>query len=148
MFSIDCRSYNGQIGEKRKANYELSDIIFLGVLTEIDGSVGKIKISEVYKGIADKVAVVKFDNPIKKEDVYCLWLIYGMTKYSNDTIFINECSLTRSVRVDVYPPPPPLYYSKNRRLNKFMSELEDYKLYIRSYLLFFEEVELLRILKK
>jgi len=150
IYSFDCKSFEGDLGEKRRVNYEISDVVLLGVMTNIEDHIGIIKVSEVFKGCADSSSIIKFENIIPKQYVFCLWLIYGNKIKGNDTIYVNQCSFSRNTTGFMLtpPPPPPMFYNKNKKNNEILSSLEEYKLFVENYLLFFEEIEVLRIIRK
>ena len=144
-YTLDCKSFNGSIGEKRKANFEISDVVLLGVITQIDENcVAIIKVSEIYKGKTDSISVVKFNNFINQNDIYCLWLIYGNKNIGSDTIFVNECSFSRSVNGVFGPPPPPPIKTNKNSMYSYTNEY--YNSMYENRLLFFEEIEVLRII--
>jgi hypothetical protein len=144
MYALDCRSYNGNIGKQRKVNFEISDIVLFGVLTELDNNIGILKVSEIYKGIADSIVVIKFENDIDKNEIYHLWIIYGNIKNNNDTIFINECSYSHSINGIPHPPPPHRKVKKQfENIYQILNELE---VLYKNYFLFYEELEILRIM--
>jgi hypothetical protein len=145
--SIDCRSFHNNIGEQRKENYALSNTVLLGVITEINENIVTVRVSEIFKGVADKVSIVKFENNINLQDVYSLWLIYGNKLSENDTIFVSRCSNSRSIN-STYLPSPPIKNSKIKARNKVSNEKLDNELFEINYrLLFLEEIEVLRTLK-
>ena len=169
-YSTDC--FPGKsVGEARKESFENSDVVFLGVLTHYDEkNIATIKVSEVYKGTVDTIAFVEFefyDKYSSNEGIYHLWLIYGKRNNDNDIIFVDLCSLTRFIgRFSLLPPPPPTRLLKNknmpmryRRLQKRSFKEINQNSYLYSIIqsahdsnyahwLFFEEIEVLRLISK
>jgi hypothetical protein len=178
LFAINCglaystNCFPGKsIGEARKESFENSDVVFLGVLTHYDeNNIATIKVSEVYKGTVDTIAFVEFaiyDEFSSKEGIYHLWLIYGNRNNDNDIIFVKVCSLSRFVgRFSLLPPPPPTRLQKNRnmplryrRLQKRSFKEINENIFLYSIIkethdsnyahwLFFEEIEVLRLISK
>jgi hypothetical protein len=146
LYSDDCKTFDGSIGEIRKANYEISDVIFFGVITEIEGHVAKIKIKEQFKGNVESFVVLKFANDIRTEDIFSLWIIYGNKQIDSDTIFIDKCSASRCINGIVLPLIPE---KKNNNIDRKKIGLiyEKIALFER-HLLFFEEIEVLRIMRE
>lgn len=146
--SIDCKSFHNNIGEQRKENYAISNIVLLGVITEIDENIATVCVSEVFKGVANKVSIIKFESNIRIEDIYMLWLIYGNKNIESDTIYVNRCSNSRSINSYVLPTPP-LRNKLIKRKREIINEQISNELFDINYrLLFFEEIEVLRTIKK
>jgi len=143
----DCRLLS--IGEARYINYVISDIVFLGIPIQIEGNTSEFIVIEEYKGNIDKKITVVFDN-IDKDDIFSLWLIYGSKPLDNDTVYVHECSLTRSANnlggsYRKFIPPPRLETNKNKEENVF---LDRYLVKIQFRNDFYDEIEILRELKK
>ena len=143
----DCRLL--RIGEARSLNYETSDIIFLGIPVKVEGNSCEFIVIEEYKKKIDKKVWVVFEGYIAKEDIFSLWLIYGHTSLNNDTIYVDECSLSRSINniranyLQSIPPPIP-ENAKSKEDNIFMAQC-----LIRAQFRndFYDEIEMLKELK-
>ncbi len=146
--SIDYRSFHNNIGEQRKENYALSNTVLLGVITEINENIVTVRVSEIFKGVADKVSIVKFENNINLQDVYSLWLIYGNKFNENDTIYVGRCSNSRSINSTNLPSPPMKNNWIKQRNNTINKSIDNELFDIKYRLLFLEEIEVLRIMKQ
>ena len=149
QFSIyaDCRLFS--IGEARYINYETSEVIFLGIPIKIEDNFYEFIVIEKYKGKIDKKVNVFFKNYVSEEDVFSLWLVYGNKPLDNDTVYVDECSLSRSInnlgglyRKSI--PPPKLMTENNVEENVF---LNNYLVKIQYRNDFYDEIEILRELK-
>ena len=149
QFSIyaDCRLFS--IGEARYINYETSEVIFLGIPIKIEDNFYEFIVIEKYKGKIDKKVNVFFKNYVSEEDVFSLWLVYGNKPLDNDTVYVDECSLSRSInnlgglyRKSI--PPPKLMTENNVEENVF---LNNYLVKIQYRNDFYDEIEILRGLK-
>jgi len=149
LFCVDCRSL--PLGELRKLNYESSDFIFLGIPITINTNIGEFLVVEEFKGNLEKKIIVNFSNYIDDKDIFTLWLIYG--NKNNDTVYVDECSISRSINNTFFFTteylPPPMIEEKEYDENTFLTyEYFDhlYKSQCRND--FYDEIELLREISK
>ena len=88
--AYDCKRFDRLIGQKRKANIEASNVVFFGVVTQISDNTGVMKIKEVYKGKIDSICIVKFENYVDSNDVFRLWIIYGIKETNGLTPYLLD----------------------------------------------------------
>ena len=137
--ACDCKTID-DLKQEQKSSFEQHSLIFIGKTTAIssDGSY-KLKIIELIKGNIEDSTIIggitidycsRFPNEIGE-----VWLVYT-DKYSDGTINIPDCGLSRSYRFPFYPgsdylppPPPRLTYDDEsmKRLNNKINALEMYK---------------------
>lgn len=149
-YATDCRSFT--LGEARKVNYEISDVIFSGIATNIEKSNGEFIVFEQYKGNIPKNIIVKFLGYVREEDIFSLWVIYGNKSLNNDTIYVDECSISRcldnpfSKATAQYAPPPLLLKDGIQEDGIFLTVNDSQKqIYISKWRDdFFDEIEILR----
>lgn len=149
--SYDCLSFT--LGESRKVNYESSEIIFLGTPLNFQGKQGNFLVFEQFKGEINDTVIVNFYNFIDKEDIFSLWLIYGTQKGNGDTIYVDVCSITRSINkpfiISAHSPPPPIPDTEEEDINTFLLNDNLNQIYKNKWRNdFYDEIELLRGLSK
>lgn len=114
-YSYDCNNFT--IGEARKLNYEINNVVFLGIPIKIEKNIGEFIVIDKYKGSINKKIIVNYYKPFKDEDVYSLWLIYGNKYESDDSVYVDVCSMSRSINNPFSlssKMPPPIMEDDNK----------------------------------
>jgi len=126
--ALDCRSM--EIGITRKNHYDNADKVFYGTLIKSQNRTAVFHIIEQFKGETNTnpMIIVNFPYLIDSNLIFTTWLLYCNSSKNSDTLFVSECSISRSYlnsRINASHSPPVIF--QNSDMNNLAMQLSSIK---------------------